>query len=236
MEHFVYIHKNPINKEVFYIGQGSKHRGRNERAYSKNSRSNWWNYYVSKYGLPIVEIVADKISKEEADKLEIELIKIYGRKDINEGTLVNMTDGGDGSGKRSKEFCEKLSIRMKGENHPMWGKKHNKSWVENNSKSQIGKKLSEETKRKMSESRKGQKRTDETKRKMSESLSGEKNPMYGRTGDKNPASKLTWTIVKEIRELYKEGGTSIRKLAKKYNVSNMTIENVIKYKTWKENV
>lgn len=236
MLHFVYIHRNPINDEVFYIGQGSNHRGRNERAYSKRSRSKWWNNYINKYGLPIIEIIATNLSKEEADKLEIELIKLYGRKDINEGTLVNLTNGGDGSGKRSKEYCEELSLRMRGENHPMWGKKHNKTWIENNSKSHIGKKISEETKRKMSESRKGQKRTEETKRKMSEALSGDKNPMYGRTGDKNPASKLNWNIVREIRELYKEGNTSIRKLAKKYNVSNITIENVIKYRTWKENV
>jgi len=234
MEHFVYIHKNPVNEEVFYIGQGTRHRDKNERAYSKRSRSKWWYNYVNKYGMPIVEIVATNLSKEDADKLEIDLIKSYGRKDINEGTLVNLTDGGDGSGKRSLEYCEQLSLRMRGENHPMWGKKHNKNWVENNSKSKIGKKLSEETKKKMSESRKGQKRTDETKRKMSESLSGDRNPMYGRTGDRNPASKLTWNIVKEIRDSYKEGNTSIRKLAKKYNVSNITIENVIKHRTWKE--
>lgn len=56
--------------------------------------------------------------------------------------------------------------------------------------------------------------------------------MYGRTGEKNPASKLTWEIVEEIRNLYKEGNTSIRKLSKKYGVSNITIENVIKYRTW----
>ena len=36
MEHFVYIHKNPVNGEVFYVGQGSKHRGREERAHSKD--------------------------------------------------------------------------------------------------------------------------------------------------------------------------------------------------------
>jgi len=163
MEHFVYIHKNPVNGEVFYVGQGSKHRGREERAHSKRSRSKWWNNYVNKYGPPIVEVVSIDLTKEEADRLEMELIKQYGRKDLNEGNLVNLTDGGDGNGKRSIEYCKEHSLRMKGENHPMWGKKHSPEWIENNSKSHMGKKLSEETKKKMSESRKGQKRTEETK-------------------------------------------------------------------------
>jgi len=234
MEHFVYIHKNPITEEVFYVGQGTKHRNKIERAFSKKSRSKWWNNYVNKHGLPIVEIVYSDLSKEEADKLEIELIRFYGRKDLNEGSLVNLTDGGDGSGKRSVEYCKEHSIRMRGENHPMWGKKHTKEWIENNSKSHMGKKLSEETKKKMSESRKGKKRSEETKKKMSISQSGENNGMYGRTGDKNPSAKLNWDIVREIRELYKLGNTSYRKLAKEYNVSNFTIECIIKYKTWKE--
>lgn len=233
MEHFVYIHKNSVNGEIFYVGQGSKHRGRLDRAYSKRSRSKWWNNYINKYGPPIVEILSTDITKEEADRLEKELIKLYGRKDLNEGTLVNLTDGGDGSGKRSTEYSKQHSLRMKGENHPMWGKKHTSEWIKNNSNSQMGKKLSEETKKKMSESRKGQKRSEETKKKMSESLSGNKNPMFGRTGDKNPSAKLNWEIVREIRDLYEEGNTSYRKLAEKYNVSSYTIECVIKYKSWK---
>jgi len=69
---------------------------------------------------------------------------------------------------------------------------------------------------------------------MSESLSGDKNPMFGRSGDKNPSAKLNWEIVNEIRKLYKEGNISYRKLAQKYNVSSYTIECVIKYKSWKD--
>ena len=86
-----------------------------------------------------------------------------------------------------------------------------------------------------------QKRSEETKRKMSENNSGENNPMYGRTGESNPSSKLKWDKVSEIRELYKTGETSFRKLAKEYGVSKLTkvpsfkytIESIIKYKTWK---
>ena len=79
----------------------------------------------------------------------------------------------------------------------------------------------------------GFKQSIETKDKISKALMGEKNGMYGKTGEENPSSKLTWEIVNEIRILYQTGNTSLRKLAKKYEVSNITIENVIKYRTWK---
>ena len=39
--------------------------------------------------------------------------------------------------------------------------------------------------------------------------------------------------VNEIRELYKKGDTSFRKLGKLFNVANCTIESIIKNKTWK---
>jgi F-type H+-transporting ATPase subunit b len=42
-----------------------------------------------------------KEAKETADKMEIYYIKKYGRRDLNEGTLLNLTDGGDGNGTRS---------------------------------------------------------------------------------------------------------------------------------------
>ena len=83
---------------------------------------------------------------------------------------------------------------------------------------------------KMSISRTGGKRTEETRKKMSESLSGENNPMYGMTGDKNPASKLNWEKVEEIRSLYRNGNQSQRKLAITFPY---TIYSIIKNKTWR---
>lgn len=47
----------------------------------------------------------------------------------------------------------------------------------------------EETRKKMSEARKGTHPSKETLKKQSESKKGEKNPMYGKTGSKNPAAK-----------------------------------------------
>jgi hypothetical protein len=47
---------------------------------------------------------------------EVEFIKLYGRKDLNKGTLVNLTDSGEGSSGRKITNEEKLaqSIRQKG--------------------------------------------------------------------------------------------------------------------------
>lgn len=233
MRHYIYIHKNPTSFEVFYVGQGSLQRGYPDRAFSKRSRSYWWNNYVKKYGLPIVEIILYCIDKEEINKMESFYIKKYGRRDLSEGSLVNLTDGGDGTGPWSIEARKMQSDRMSGSNHPMYGKKHTLEWIKNNSISHMGKKATDETRKKMAVSKIGSKRSEETKKRMSEAHSGENNAMYGRTGTTNPASKLDWDKVSEIRKLYKEGGTSIRKLANLFDVSNPTIENIIKHRTWK---
>lgn len=52
-------------------------------------------------------------------------------------------------------------------------------------------------------------------------------------GEKSPASKLTDKEVIEIRERYKAGGISTRKIAKIYGVTGGTIQAIIKRKTWK---
>ena len=44
-----------------------------------------------------IEILFDDITYEEAKLKEIEFIKLYGRIDLNNGTLANLTDGGDGT-------------------------------------------------------------------------------------------------------------------------------------------
>lgn len=43
-----------------------------------------------------IDVIADKLSKDEANQFEVCLIKYFGRKDLGFGSLVNHTDGGDG--------------------------------------------------------------------------------------------------------------------------------------------
>jgi hypothetical protein len=89
--YYVYCHRDPITKEIFYIGKGT-----GNRAYVFQSRGKYWINYVKKYGLPIIEILYDNLSEEESFILEKQLIENLGRKDLKNGSLVNLTNGGEG--------------------------------------------------------------------------------------------------------------------------------------------
>jgi len=89
----VYIHRKKTNREVFYVGIG-----RPDRPYQKSpsARSVFWHRVVDKYGY-IVEVIHTGISWEEACNIEMDLIELIGRRDLGTGTLVNLTDGGEGA-------------------------------------------------------------------------------------------------------------------------------------------
>jgi hypothetical protein len=87
----VYRHIRLDKNEPFYIGIGKTEN----RAYSKNSRNkHWWN--ISNKGYE-VEILFNDLTWEEACEKEKEFITLYGRSDLNLGTLCNWTNGGEGS-------------------------------------------------------------------------------------------------------------------------------------------
>ena len=86
----VYLHKRKSDNKVFYVGMGYK-----KRAYDFNGRNKFWRNYVKKYGNPVVEIYKDNLTKEEACKVEINLIKKYGRRSKGKGYLVNLSSGGE---------------------------------------------------------------------------------------------------------------------------------------------
>ena len=133
----------------YYIGKG---KGR--RAYS-NSRSRL--VPVPKDTNNIVFIL-NNLTEEQAFRNEMDFISWYGRVDLNNGILRNLTDGGEGvSGAiRSEETKRKMSEAKKGNTH------------------------SEESKSKMSEAHKGKTHSEESKRKISESLKGKLNYMFGK--------------------------------------------------------
>lgn len=108
----VYRHRRMDKNEIFYVGIGKSEK----RAYNvSNNRSSFWKSIVNKSEYS-VEIIAKNLSWEEACELEILLIKEYGRKDRRKGSLVNLTDGGDGAKgyKRTiaREFSEETRIKM----------------------------------------------------------------------------------------------------------------------------
>jgi hypothetical protein len=99
----VYKHYRLDNNQLFYVGIGKKE----SRAYSSKSRNNYWHNIVSKYGY-YVEIYKKDIEYKEAMQIEISLIKEYGRADLGEGQLVNMTNGGDGHHCFSEQTKQKI--------------------------------------------------------------------------------------------------------------------------------
>lgn len=148
----VYQHIRLDTNEVFYVGIGKTVK----RAYSKDRRNSHWKNIVKNTEY-IVQIVLEDITWEEACQKEIELIKQYGRKDLNEGTLVNMTDGGEsGFMNFNEESLNKMRL------------------------AKLGSKQNEETIQKRSSSLKGKKRPSDVRDKLSKSKMGDKNPMYGK--------------------------------------------------------
>ena len=86
----IYYHLKPCG-EVFYIGIGN-----DKRPNSKQNRNKYWHNIIEKYGYE-VQVLKNNLSWEDAIELEILLISWFGRKDLKLGTLVNMTDGGEGN-------------------------------------------------------------------------------------------------------------------------------------------
>lgn len=126
--YYLYRHIRPDKNEVFYIGLGSyQKKWKYERANCIKSRNKHWKNIVNLCNNVFkVELLFDNITKEEAIKKEIEFIKLYGREDLKQGTLCNLTDGGEGTFNMTYESRLKISNAKKGSNNPMYGKKLSK--------------------------------------------------------------------------------------------------------------
>lgn len=190
----VYVHKNPQTRQVFYVGIGVK----KERAYrfKGSNRNQYWHNYVKKYGEPIVEIIAEFETREQAVELEMRLIAKYGRLCDNSGCLVNITLGGDGGAlgvKQTEEQKAKRAAKLKGFVHSEQSKanmkaaqnradvkathsiyKNDTAWRELQRQLKLGRKLTDEHKAKISLGNKGRVNSEETRRKISEAKKGEK--------------------------------------------------------------
>jgi hypothetical protein len=169
---YVYSHNRLDKNEVFYIGIGSDSNNKYSRAYNTIDRSKFWKSIVNKTKY-VVHILFDNVSWEDACQKEKDLIKMHGRKDLGTGTLVNMTNGGEGI--LGYIFTEndkiKISNSKKGKLSHRKGKKLSELYINN----LTGKKrpeFSKEWKEKMSISRTGKKRapfTEEHKKNISKS-------------------------------------------------------------------
>jgi hypothetical protein len=151
-KYIVYRHRRLDDNSIFYVGIGSE-----KRAESKHSRNKYWKNIVLSTPYSI-EILQKNLSLEDACELEVFLISLYGRKDLKNGCLVNMSSGGEGAFgyTPSEKTKTEHSNRMKGCNNPNFR----------------GKSMTKEQLEKIKQPR--------------PSMQGENNPMYGKKGELSP--------------------------------------------------
>lgn len=221
---YVYKHIRKDTNDVFYIGisNGKKYN----RAYTKECRNLHWYHIVDKHGYEVV-ITHDDIVWEEACVIESYLIAFYGRRELDEGTLVNMTDGGDGlknlSDETKKRIRELTIIHTpRGENH----------WLHPNN-------ITEEQRNRLSDKVKGDKNPacrSDVREKIRQKAIGRKanqetlDKFKLKVGDKNPFYNKNHT--EETKKIMKEkakGRYSLEWFINKYG----EVEGSIKYQEWK---
>ena len=204
-EFYVYLHIRLDNMTPFYVGKGKR-----DRAYDLD-RSDFHNSVRDEYDCKVV-IIKDKLTESQAFRLEKRMIEYYvltlgygipidGYRDFsNNKYLTNFTWGGEGTSgyKFSDESKEKISEKLKGENHPMYGK---------NPYAGKTPEEMEEIRRKKSESMKGKnkgknsyagKTPEEMEmiaKKKSEAMkgkmAGEKHPLYGKHRSDEEKKKMS---------------------------------------------
>lgn len=113
---YVYLHKRLDTNVIFYVGIGSDKKYK--RAHQKARRTIFWKNITNKTDYEII-IHKDNLTIEESCEEEIRLIKLYGRRDLGLGELVNMDDGGKthNGRKPSPEIKKKISEKLKEKNY-----------------------------------------------------------------------------------------------------------------------
>ena len=181
----VYMHTSPSNKR--YIGITSLNppskRWRDGHGYSHNKH---FSNAIKKYGWDNFthEIVADNLTKEEAEKMEVELIEKYNTFNSNNG--YNGTSGGEIGKQHSDEVRKKQSELAK------------RCW-----KDEGFRKIQSEYRK----SRTGEKNPNYGNHK----LAGENNPMYGKHHTEEAKEKMRQAVFSRSPEVWERTKESMRK-------------------------
>lgn len=172
---YVYRHIRLDKNEVFYVGISCNKRNDYVRSNEKTRRGDWWKKIIAKTDYK-VDIIFDDVTPEFAKEKEIEFIKLYGRQDLGLGTLVNMTDGGDGLNNRvfTVEYRKKLSDAAKKRIISDAQKQKLREY-------KLGSKITQEHKDIISRANKGKIASDSLKKFRSERMNAE-NPSRGKFG------------------------------------------------------
>lgn len=132
-DYYVYLHRKKYNDKIFYVGKGSNNRHR-----SVSGRNLHWQNTSSKYGWYSI-VVQNNLFEEDALELEEFIIDIIGLQNLCNKNYFNGGKSGYNHSLESKQKminskkgsipwnkgikCKYSSLRMQGENNPMYGKK-----------------------------------------------------------------------------------------------------------------
>lgn len=182
--YYLYRHVRLDKNEPFYVGIGTHytrwkgHYTSYRRAYDRTDRSNLWKKVYKKIlGEYEVQIIFETSDYNLLLNKEKEFISLYGRKDLGTGTLVNLTNGGEG-------------VVNSGYVHTS---KHN----ENKRLALIGHVVTNETKQRQSLAKKGKPLESEHKNKVVKTL---------KINDKKCQCNLTGKVFSSLKEACKNLG------------------------------
>ena len=165
---YTYGYLSPAPDNIlYYIG-----KGKNNRAYDKQ------HTIAVPEDKGLIIFFSDDLTtyhkepqyftEEKAFELEKTGITKYGRKDLEEGYLLNKTNGGEGTSGISKEHRRRISDAKKGEKNPNFGKPHSKEHRRRISESTKGRTSSKKSRILISKAKKGILNTEEHNRNISE--------------------------------------------------------------------
>lgn len=255
---YLYRHIRHDTNQVFYVGIGSDNTYR--RARQTSGRNDLWNKTVSKTEYSI-EIMLDGLSREEVLEKEKEFIRLYGRRNTNTGTLVNLTDGGlDNKGfvlsdeVRSKmreasknrvltpelrrAFSDAAKNRVFSEEARMKMSEANKGKpkpqhvIDAVKKANTGKIHTAETRKKLSDARKNRIIPAEVGRKISASLKGRERSSDHNRNNAISNYRFTNEQIIEIKKLSVSGLNCVQ-IGNMYGVSSSCIHLIVKNKSYK---
>jgi hypothetical protein len=228
--------------EPIYIGKGKPNRPQRHLTLYKNNTNRFYSKLQSiiESGItPEYKIIKSNLTEEKSFEYEKHFIELIGRIE-NNGTLTNLTDGGEGQSgfKFSNESKLKRSQNFKGVLNPMFGKSHSEETISKISKSKIG----EPSNRKdmTFEEIYGNDKSTDIKQKMSEKGKeriGEKNPMFGKKHKEESIEKMRTNRIQLFGEKNPNYGRKYKESEKTFdtweitdiNGNTLIIDNLTKY-------
>ena len=101
MQFYVYVYRDPrplkLNQPV-YVGKGTGDRDLSHWSRGSHNKplQDFLSHLRGRDMTALVERVFETDNEQEAFAKEMQLIELYGRRDLKTGTLFNRTDGGEG--------------------------------------------------------------------------------------------------------------------------------------------